>query len=360
MDSGMSITTGHLIYKCGGMGKGSFKYTWVMDKLKNEHKCGITIDIALWMFEMIKYMVRVIDASGHRNFIKNMITGTSQADVAVLIVVEGIGEFEADISLNGQTWEHALLAYMLWVKHVIVAINKMDSLIKTAATERLARGAQLPQEGWLQSVTVPMVPISGFHGDNMLEHSNNMSLYYALVQRRIGTVPVGWVEARIIKPGMIVTFAPCSISAEVKSVEMHHESLPQALSGYNVGFNIKNVSIKEIKRGNVAGDSKNFPPTGVDSFVAQVVMMNHPREIHAGYTPILDCHPDNISGILAQLLDKLDRRTGKSSKPWSLVSLVSGCFAIRDMKKTVGVGIVKTIQKTEPSNSLTGLTPCLL
>lgn len=86
----------------------------------------------------------------------------------------------------------------------------------------------------------------------------------------IGTVPVGRVETGILKPGMVVTFAPPNLTTEVKSVEMHHESLSEALPGDNVGFNIKNVSVKEIRRGNVAGDSKNDPPMGAENFTAQV------------------------------------------------------------------------------------------
>ncbi|TKC39935.1 hypothetical protein EI555_011319 [Monodon monoceros] len=142
VDSGRSTTTGHLLYKCGGidkrttekfkeeaaeMGKGSFKYAWVLDKLKAECEHGITIDISLWKSETSKYYVTITDAPGHRDFIKNMITGTSQADWAVLIVAAGVGEFEAGISENGQTREHALVAYTLGVKQLIVGVNKVDS-----------------------------------------------------------------------------------------------------------------------------------------------------------------------------------------------------------------------------------------
>ena len=133
------------------LGKGSFKYAWVLDKLKAERERGITIDIALWKFETPKYHVTVIDAPGHRDFIKNMITGTSQADCAILIIAGGTGEFEAGISKDGQTREHALLAYTLGVKQLIVAVNKMDS-VKWDKTDlkKSSRNLQLRQEGWLQ------------------------------------------------------------------------------------------------------------------------------------------------------------------------------------------------------------------
>uniref|UniRef100_A0A023FY92 Putative translation elongation factor ef-1 alpha/tu n=1 Tax=Amblyomma parvum TaxID=251391 RepID=A0A023FY92_AMBPA len=196
VDSGKSTTTGHLIYKCGGidkrtiekfekeaqeMGKGSFKYAWVLDKLKAERERGITIDITLWKFETPKYYVTVIDAPGHRDFIKNMITGTSQADCAVLIVAAGTGEFEAGISKNGQTREHALLAYTLGVKQMIVGVNKMDTTEPPFSQTRFEEiqkevSAYIKKIGY-NPATVPFVPISGWNGDNMLEPSTNMPWY---------------------------------------------------------------------------------------------------------------------------------------------------------------------------------------
>jgi elongation factor 1-alpha len=342
VDAGKSTTTGHLIYKCGGIdkrtiekfekeakeiGKASFKYAWVLDKLKAERERGITIDIALWKFETSKYYFTIIDAPGHRDFIKNMITGTSQADCAVLVVAAGQGEFEAGIAKTGQTREHALLAYTLGVKQMICVVNKMDDKsvnyaesrfneIKTEVSSFIKKIGYNPDK-------VPFVPISGWNGDNMLEKSPNMTwwkgptLIEALdnleAPKRpsdkplrvplqdvykiggIGTVPVGRVETGILKPGMVVTFAPVNITTEVKSVEMHHEALQQAVPGDNVGFNVKNVSVKDIRRGNVCGDSKNSPPAETESFNAQVIILNHPGQIHAGYAPVLDCHTAHIA-----------------------------------------------------------------
>jgi elongation factor 1-alpha len=430
VDSGKSTTTGHLIYKCGGidkrtiekfekeaqeMGKGSFKYAWVLDKLKQERERGITIDIALWKFETPKYYITIIDAPGHRDFIKNMITGTSQADVAVLVVPASPGEFEAGISKDGQTREHALLAYTLGVKQMIVAVNKMDSSAPPFSEDRFNEivkevSSYIKKIGY-NPKQVPFVPISGWHGDNMIEPSSNMPWYKgwevergdktitgktlleALDQSQppsrptekplrlplqdvykiggIGTVPVGRVETGVIKPGMVVTFAPTGLTTEVKSVEMHHEALQEAIPGDNVGFNIKNVSVKEIRRGFVAGDSKNDPPKETASFNAQVIVLNHPGEIRNGYTPVLDCHTAHIACKFNEIKEKCDRRTGKATEEApkaiksgdaAIVNLIPtkplcveafadypplGRFAVRDMRQTVAVGVIKEVQKKE-------------
>jgi len=424
VDSGKSTTTGHLLYKCGGidkrtiekfekesseMGKGSFKYAWVLDKLKAERERGITIDIALWKFETNKYYFTIIDAPGHRDFIKNMITGTSQADVAILVIASGTGEFEAGISKNGQTREHALLAYTLGVKQMIVLINKMDDKSVNWGEDRyneIVKEAQLflKKVGY-DPTKIPFVPISGWLGDNMLERSDNMKWYKgptllealdAVTEPKrpvdkplriplqdvykiggIGTVPVGRVETGVLKPGMVVTFAPGGVTTEVKSIEMHHESLPQATPGDNVGFNVKNVSVKDIRRGNVAGDSKNDPPAETDTFEAQVIVMNHPGEIRDGYSPVVDCHTAHIACKFEEILTKIDRRSGKPAErekkeDGTLVPIVLktgdsamvkmspskpmcvevfseypplGRFAVRDMKQTVAVGIIKSVTK---------------
>merc|ERR1711994_148854 len=193
----------------------------------------------------------------------------------------------------------------------------------------------------------------------------------------IGTVPVGRVETGIIKPGMVVTFAPCMITTEVKSVEMHHESLPEALPGDNVGFNVKNVSIKDIKRGNVASDSKSDPAKEAKSFYAQVIVLNHPGEIRAGYQPVLDCHTAHVACKFAELKEKIDRRSGKvleenpkmvksgdaamielvPSKPMVVEAFTDygplGRFAVRDMRQTVAVGVIKSVEKAEGGGKMT-------
>merc|ERR1719364_525748 len=266
--------------------------------------------------------------------------------------------------------------------------------IKENLVEYLAKVGFKPKK-------IKYIPISGFEGDNMIDKSTNMPWYkgpYLLEAldnanppKRpsdkplrlplqdvykiggIGTVPVGRVETGTIKAGMVVTFAPAGVTTEVKSVEMHHEQLAEGLPGDNVGFNVKNVSVKEIRRGNVAGDSKNDPPKGAESFNAQVIVLNHPGQVGAGYAPVLDCHTAHIACKFSELLEKIDRRTGKSveaspkfiksgdaaivkmipSKPMCVEAFTEypplGRFAVRDMRQTVAVGVIKSVAKSEKS-----------
>ena len=424
VDAGKSTATGHLIYKCGGidkrtiekfekeaaeMGKASFKYAWVLDKLKAERERGITIDIALWKFESPKSVFTIIDAPGHRDFIKNMITGTSQADAAVLMIASPVGEFEAGISKDGQTREHALLAFTLGVKQMVVACNKMDD--KTVNFGE-ARFEEIKKEvaSYLKKVgynieKVRFVPISGWNGDNMIEKSANMTWYKgptllealdlleAPVRPNdkplrlplqdvykiggIGTVPVGRVETGVMKPGDVAVFAPSGITTEIKSIEMHHESLTEATPGDNVGFNVKNISVKDIRRGFVCSNAKNDPAKEAESFTAQVIVLNHPGQITNGYAPVLDCHTSHIACKFAELQSKIDRRSGKEiekepkfikmgdaaivhmlpSKPMCVEIFTEypplGRFAVRDMRQTVAVGVIKGVSKKEVAGKMT-------
>merc|ERR1711937_706621 len=275
--------------------------------------------------------------------IENMITGTSQADVAILVIASGVGEFEVGYAKNGQTREHALLAFTLGVRQMIVLINKMDDKSVKYSKDRYQEIVN-EMKKFLKTVgfkpkKIPFIPISGWVGDNMLEPSKNMPWYKgpfvlkaldAIVPPArpsdkplrlplqdvykiggIGTVPVGRVETGIIKAGMVVTFAPSNVTTEVKSVEMHHQQLAEGVPGDNVGFNVKNVSVKDIRRGNVCSDSKSDPAKESVTFDAQVIVLNHPGEIQKGYTPVLDCHTAHIACKFSELLEKIDRRSGK-------------------------------------------------
>jgi len=383
------------------MGKGSFKYAWVLDKLKAERERGITIDIALWKFETKKFYFTIIDAPGHRDFIKNMITGTSQADCAILMIASPPGEFEAGYSKTGSTKEHAMLAFTLGVKQMIVGINKMDDKQvewNQARYEEIKKelGSYLGKVGY-KAATIPFIPISGWTGDNLIEKSSKCAWYKGpcmlealdeiVPPKRptdlplrlplqdvykiggIGTVPVGRVETGCIKPGTLCMFAPTMVQGEVKSVEMHHEAMEVAEPGDNVGFSCKGINFKDIARGCVASDAKRDPAAQSHSFDAQVIVMDHPNEICAGYTPVIDCHTSHIACRFNALMTLMDKRSGQKLEdnpkavkngqaamvrmvptkpmvvePYTLYAPL-GRFAVRDMKKTVAVGIIRAVAK---------------
>jgi len=186
----------------------------------------------------------------------------------------------------------------------------------------------------------------------------------------IGTVPVGRVETGVMTPGQAVIFAPVGVATEVKSIEMHHEQMDRAEPGDNIGFNIKGVAANEIRRGYVCGDASNDPPQGCDEFTANVIILNHPGEIHAGYSPVVDCHTAHIACRFNQLLQKIDKRSGKVLEenpqfvkkgeavnailiPQKRLCVESfkdypplGRFAVRDMRQTVAVGVIKSVNKS--------------
>lgn len=418
VNAGKSTTLGHLIYKCGGVdqetiakfekeanevGKPTQKFAWVLDNLKAERERGITIDISLWKFSTQQYEFTIIDVPGHRDFIKNTITGTSQADVALLVIDASHGGFEEGISRSGQSREHALLAYTLGVKQMIVAVNKMDDKAVNFSQSRYEEvksevATYLKKVGY-KPAKITFVPISGWEGDNITEKSKNTPWYdgptlldaldKVSAPKRpsdkalripiqdvykiggIGTVPVGRVETGIIRPGIIAQFAPSGIKAEVKSCEVHHETFDEVGPGTNVGFHVKNVSVKDIRRGDVASDADNNPAKGVTSFEAQIVVMNHPGKITKGYTPVIDCHTAHVACTFTSIKQKLNRQTGKvveenpeylqngdaaivtlePTKPLCVESFSEypplGRFTIRDMKQTVAVGIIKSTTKEE-------------
>ncbi|KAF3825493.1 hypothetical protein GH733_005475 [Mirounga leonina] len=380
IDSSKSTTAGHLIYKCGGidkrtiekfekeaseMGKGSFKCAWVLDKLKAECEHGITIDISLWKFETSKYYVTIID------FIKNMITDTSQADCAVLIVAAGVGEFEAGISKNRQIREHALLAYTLGVKQRIVDVHNMDSTEPPYSQKRHEEiikevSTYIKKIGYNPNTEWKVTHKDGNASETTLlkaldcilppTHPADKPLHLPLQDiykiGGIGTIPVGRMETGILKPGMVLTFAPVNVTTEVTFVEMHHEALSEALPGDNVGFNVKYVLSKMLI-----------------VITWMVIILNHPSQISAGYASVLDYHTAHIAYKFAELKEKIDHRSGKKledspkflkSGDAAIVDMVPGkpmCvesfsdypplgrFAIRDMRQTVAEGVIKAVDK---------------
>lgn len=416
IDAGKSTTTGHLLYKCGGvsqrviekfekesaeMGKSSFAFAWVMDSLKAERERGITIDITMREFASPTHVFTVVDVPGHRDFIRNMITGTTQADAAMLVVAAGAGEFETGFSESGQTREHALLAFTLGVKQVVVAVNKMDAesvMYSEARYETITNevGGYLTNVGF-KSELITFVPISGWTGDNMVDRSDKMPWYDgptlldALGQLRaprrpvdkplrmpiqdvykiggIGTVAVGRVETGVLTPGMTATFGPVGLTAEVVSVERHHRAMPEAVAGDIVGVNVKDIAAKELERGYVISDSQKDPAACAVDFTAQVVVLAHPGQIGVGYAPVLDCHTAHVACKFREIKERIDRETGEvvevnpefvragdactvvlePIKPMSVETFQQypplGRFAVRDWRRIVAVGIIKSVNK---------------
>jgi len=400
IDHGKSTTVGRLLFETGTVpphiietyrkeaeakGKGSFEFAWVMDSLKEERERGITIDIAHRRFDTDKYYFTVVDCPGHRDFVKNMITGASQADAALLVVAAPDGVME-------QTKEHVFLARTLGINQLIVGINKMDAANydEKRFNEVKAELSQLLKIVGYKPDNVIFIPMSAFKGDNISKPSPNTPWYkgptlldalnmlsepekptnlplrlpiqdvYSI--SGIGTVPVGRVETGVMKKGMKVSFMPANKEGEVKSIEMHHEEIPEALPGDNVGFNVRGIGKGDIRRGDVCGPA-DVPPTVAEEFVAQVVVLHHPSALTVGYTPVFHCHTAQIACTFVELQKKLDPRTGqvKETNPTFLktgdAAIVKirptrpmviekvkeipqlGRFAVRDMGSTIAAGM---------------------
>jgi elongation factor 1-alpha len=392
VDHGKSTLVGHLLLKSGAIAEqqldeGENKFRFVMDKLSEERERGVTIDLAHAKFETPKYEFTIVDCPGHRDFVKNMITGASQADAAVLVVA-------ADDGVMPQTKEHVFLSKTLGINQLIIAINKMD-LVKY--DEKKFNELKDEITSLIATVgykDITFIPVSAFEGDNISESSSNTSWYngptlidalnelqapekpttlplrvpiqdvYSITG--VGTVPVGRVETGIMKKGENVVFEPAGASGEVKTIEMHHETFDQAEPGDNIGFNVRGVGKNDIRRGDVAGHTNNAP-TVAKEFDAQVQVLNHPGVITIGYTPVFHCHTAQVACTFLELSKKLDPRTGQvadenpdflktgdaaivkvsPTKPMVIEKYSEiphmGRFAIRDSGQTVAAGMCMNI-----------------
>src|SRR6266850_7809371 len=323
VDHGKSTLTGHLLFDAGyidqktidqyakesektGAGD-TFKYAWVLDTIKEERERGVTIDLSFQKFETNHNFYTIIDAPGHRDFIKNMITGASKADVAILVISGKKGEFEVAVGPGGQAREHAYLARTLGVKQLVVAINKMDDQTVKYTEERY-KEARKELEGLLKTVgydisKIPFVPTSGWLGDNLSKKSTNTPWYKGVTVfdalndfipppkpldkplrvpiqdvytiTGVGTVPVGRVETGLAKAGMKIVVMPSGATGEIKTIETHHTQMESAEAGDNIGFNLRGIEKKDIKRGDVIGTPDN-PPNVAKEFRAQIIVIHHP------------------------------------------------------------------------------------
>ncbi len=401
IDHGKSTLLGRLLMEAGAIdphvieeyrkkaeaiGKATFEYAWVMDTLKDERERGITIDVAHQRFDTNKYYYTIVDCPGHRDFVKNMITGTSQADAAVLVV-------DAKDGIMAQTKEHVFLSRTLGVTQLIIAINKMDRVnYDQKRYEELKKEllALLKTVGYKEE-NVMFLPVSAIDGENVTKRGDKLkwfdgptlleSLDLMKVPEKpvklplripvqdvytitgVGTVPVGRVETGKIKKGDKIIFEPAAKTGEVKTIEMHHEEILEALPGDNIGWNVRGISRNEIRRGDVCGHT-DTPPTVADEFTAQIVVLQHPSAITVGYTPVFHCHTAQVASTITGISKKLDPKTGavveenpdfiksgdaaiitvKPTRPLVIERVKEipqlGRFAIRDMGQTVAAGMV--------------------
>jgi len=412
IDNGKSTTMGHFLMDLGVVdertiaahaaesektGKGdTFKYAWVMDNIKDERERGITIDLAFQKFESKKYFFTLIDAPGHRDFIKNMITGASEADAAILVLSAKEGETDTAIAAGGQAREHAFLLKTLGVGQLIVAINKMDdsNYSEDAFKAAKEKGEKLVKSVGYKLENVPFIPVSGWKGDNLVKKSENMPWYagktlleafddFTVAEKPIGkplrvpiqdvytitgvgTVPVGRVETGVMKAGQKIIVMPSGAVGEIKSIETHHTEMPSAEAGDNIGFNLRGIEKKDIKRGDVLG-TPDAPPNVAKEFKAQIIVIHHPTAIAPGYTPVMHCHTAQVAATVTEFVQKINPATGavdeespkflkvgdsaivkiRPVRPTPIETFQEfpemGRFALRDMGATIAAGIVKEI-----------------
>lgn len=414
VDQGKSTSMGHFLFDLGvvdqriideyakesektGAGD-TFKFAWVLDSLKDERERGVTIDLAFQKFETDRYFYTLIDAPGHRDFIKNMITGASEADAAILVVSAKKGETEVALAAGGQGREHAFLARTLGVNQLVVVINKMDDTLVNWSQDRFEE-VKSEVEKLLKTVgydtkKIFFIPVSGWTGDNLVRKSQKMAWYKGLTLYEaldkleeppkpvekplripvqdvysitgVGTVPVGRVETGRMRANDTVVVMPSGMTAEVKSIETHHTPMQEAVAGDNIGFNLRGLAKTDIKRGDVIGPPSN-PPTVAKEFVAQVIVVYHPTAIAAGYTPVLHAHTAQVAATIVEIMAKIDPRTGQPTeeKPRSIKTGDSalmrlqpmrplciepfkefpelGRFALRDMGTTIAAGVIREI-----------------
>lgn len=410
IDHGKSTTVGRLLFDAGAvseqemrklkekaqeLGKSGFEFAFIMDTLVEERQRGVTIDLSHQKFITSKYEYTLIDAPGHKDFIKNMITGTSQADVAFLVVAASEG-------IMAQTKEHLFLCKTLGVKQLAIVLNKMDIINYneakfTAVKEDISK--LLKTVGYKPEET-SFIPISALKGDNVVNKSTNMPWYKGPTLKEqldnfkepekprtlplrlpiqdvysitgIGVVPVGRVETGIMRVGDKVIIVPGregrGVEGEVKSIEMHHEQIKEAEPGDNIGFNIRGINKKDIARGDVLGHVTN-PPTIAKEFTARIIVLNHPTVLTAGYTPVFHIHTAQVACTISELVSQIDPVSGevKKEKPdmlkngeAAIVKVVPtkplviekaseiphmASFAIRDAGNTVAAGICIDVVK---------------
>jgi len=355
VDAGKSTIVGRIMFDSGIVtqqemdklkaeavkyGKVGFEFAYIMDAIKQERERGVTIDLSYKKIMTDKFQITIIDAPGHRDFVKNMITGASQADAAFLVI-------SAPSGVEPQTTEHLWLLRTMGVKNIAVAINKMDDVgYKEERFNKVKEEVgKLLQGVGISPDKTTFVACAGLKGDNIIKKSENMPWYKGPTIREqldlfpapelptnlpmrmpvqdvyeitgIGTVPVGKIETGIMKKGMKVVVLPGrtgkGVEGELKTIEMHHEQMDEALAGDNVGINIRGVGKKDIARGDVICASTHPIPI-VEEFIATITVINHPTVLAKGYTPVFHVHTAQIPCQFTELISQIDPRTGQVIK----------------------------------------------
>ena len=410
VDAGKSTCVGRCMFDSGAVseqemkklreeavkhGKVGFEFAYVMDKIKEERERGVTIDLAYKKIMTQKWQITIIDAPGHRDFVKNMITGASQADAAFLVIAAPSG-------VQPQTTEHLWLLRTMGVKNIAIAVNKMDAVeYKEDVYKKVKEDVgKLLQGVGINPENTTFVACAGLKGDNIVKKSTNMDWYKGptileqfdlfpapespttLAMRMpvqdvyditgIGTVPVGKIETGIMKQGMKVKILPGrtgeGVQGEIKTIEAHHEILSEAPAGDNVGVNIRGVGKKDIARGDVICDAAHPIPI-VEEFIATITVINHPTVLAKGYTPVFHVHTAQVPCQFTELIAQIDPRTGETIKespdflkngdtarvrivPQGRLALETqkenpwmSRFAVRDAGSTVAAGMCTEITK---------------
>ncbi|MAG11046.1 translation elongation factor EF-1 subunit alpha [Candidatus Pacearchaeota archaeon] len=410
VDAGKSTVVGQLLFQSGAVseqemkklkeeaekhGKVGFEFAYIMDKLRESRERGVTIDLSYKKIITNKWQITIIDAPGHRDFVKNMITGASQADSAYLVIAAPAG-------VQPQTTEHLWLLRTMGVKNLCVAVNKMDAVDykEEKFTQVKEDVGKLLKGVGINAEQTTFIACSGLKGDNIKEKSKNMDWYKGptiheqldlfpepdspknLPMRMpcqdvyeitgIGTVPVGKIETGVMKIGQKVKVLPGrtgeGIEGEVKTIEMHHEQMQQADAGDNVGINIRGVGKKDIARGDVICDATTPIPV-VEEFEATITVINHPTVLAKGYTPVFHVHTAQVPCQFTELIAQINPATGEvikenpdflkngdtakvKIKPQGNLCLETNAdnpfmskFAVRDAGATVAAGMCTTIIK---------------
>ena len=432
VDAGKSTIAGHLMYQVGcipdrelqllereatALGKGSFKYAFYLDRTREERERGISVTMTVKSFRTTKFNCAIIDTPGYSTYFKETIKGISLSDIVILVVSAAKGEFEASVADRLYSYpfkDRAITASAFGVKQLIVAVNKMDAFNIGYSRDRFQE-VQQEVSKYIKRIgydpqTVPFIPISGWSGDNLVTKSPNMpwwegptlleaidsmqspkklidlplrfliSNVYRITGINGGTVIAGRVISGIIKPGMIISISPGNFTGTtVFTIEKFHVPIEEAIPGDIVGVCIKDCSFfySQIKSGFLAGDASQDPPQEANKLIVQLVVIYHPREIRAGYTPVFDCHSAHVPCKWTNIISKIDKKTFEvleenptSIKPGdsAIVEMVPmkpicvesfednprlGRFTIRDSRRTIAIGIIKHVEKKNKQGQMT-------